>query len=96
MSPTGNDPWTEALDKELDDSRKEKDPLQVQNFYFDRKVIGQFVKVQLVTWYGLGGGFQYFDILRKGISFQLNSYSLYIAKTNYWGPCSRRMNVSHS
>ena len=66
MSPTGSDPWTEILDKELEDSRKSKDPLPLQTFPLEEEITSPFIKFQLVSWYGRGGGLQYFDIQRKG------------------------------
>ena len=67
MSPTGSEPWTEILDKELQDSRKSKDPLPLLTFPLEEEITSQFIKFQLVSWYGLHtGGLQYFDIQRKG------------------------------
>ena len=66
MSPTGSESWTEILDKTLEDSRKTEDPLQLQWFPLENEVTSQFIKFELLTWWGWGGGLQYFDILRKG------------------------------
>ena len=67
MSPTGSDPWTEILDKELEDTRKSKDPLPLEIFPMEKDITSQFIKFQLVSWYGKHtGGLQYFDIQRKG------------------------------
>ena len=66
MSPTGSEPWTEVLDRELEDSRKSKDPLPLLTFPLEEEITSQFIKFKLVSWYGYGGGLQYFDIQKKG------------------------------
>ena len=54
------------LDTELEDSRQQTDPLPVQNIGLNvGRVTAQFVKFELVTWWGpYTGGLQYFDIDR--------------------------------
>jgi hypothetical protein len=65
QSETG--PWHNVLETTLEDSRQQMDPLPLQVIYLQSKVIGQFVKFELLEWYGQGGGLQYFDILRGKI-----------------------------
>ena len=55
-------PWKEVLHvKWLEDSRQQKDPLPLQEFPFLAQA-GRYVKVEVVSYYGLGGGLQFFDI----------------------------------
>ena len=59
--------WTTVLDTELADSRQLEDenPARVQEIPLTKETTAQFVKFELLTWYGNGGGLQYFDIIRK-------------------------------
>ena len=59
-----NGPWKIVLQKTLDDSRNQIDPLPLQEFSI-APTQGRFVKFELVSYYGHGGGLQYFDM--KGI-----------------------------
>ena len=59
-----NGPWTKVLQKTLEDSRRQSDPLPLQEFPIS-PVEARFVKFELVSYYGHGGGLQYFDM--KGI-----------------------------
>ena len=45
----------------LEDSRQQKDPLPMQEFPFPAQA-GRYVKVVIVSYYGAGGGLQFFDI----------------------------------
>ena len=62
MSATG--PWDKVLEEELADSRNQPDPLPLQIFKLEKSVEEQFIKFDLLEWYGLGGGLQYLDIDR--------------------------------
>ena len=56
------------LDTELEDSRRQSDPLPLQVIGLDvGRVTAMFVKFELVSWWGYGGGLQYFDIIREGM-----------------------------
>ena len=69
-------PWSKVLEKSLDDSRQQQDPLPVQIFSLERRaenlprqdynleesLVAQFLKFDLLDWYGSGGGLQYLDI----------------------------------
>ena len=56
------------LDTELEDSRRQTDPLPLQTIALDTGMVtAQFVKFELVSWWGNGGGLQYFHIIRAGI-----------------------------
>ena len=68
-SPTGSEPWTQILDKELEDSRQTLDPLPLQLIPVQKKIASQFLKFELVSWWGNGGGLQYFDVQRIGETF---------------------------
>ena len=65
MANTPEGPWTLALEKELEDSRQQEDddPYRLQVMLLDTKVTMQFVKFELISWYGNGGGLQYFTVI---------------------------------
>ena len=70
---TESGPWTQVLDKELEDSQQQQDddPSRLQMIALDKETEAQFVKFDLISWWGRGGGLQYFDILRnKGKQFK--------------------------
>ena len=50
------------LETSLEDSRQQRDPLPVQEIDLQSKADGQFLKFELLEWYGVGGGLQFFDI----------------------------------
>ena len=52
------------LETTLEDSRQQNDPLPLQLIGLQTEVTGQFIKFELLEWYGKGGGLQYFDIQR--------------------------------
>ena len=54
-------PWTLVVHKTLQDSRQQSDPLPVQSFRFSDRT-ARFVKFNLISWYGKGGGLQYFAV----------------------------------
>ena len=56
-----NGPWEEVLDKTLEDPRKQTEPLPVQKFRFT-DILSKYVRFQVLTWWGLGGGLQYFRV----------------------------------
>ena len=58
---SGNGPWKEVVSETLEDSRQQKDPLPLQEFTFPTQT-GRYVKLEVVSYYGLGGGLQFFDI----------------------------------
>ena len=59
-------PWIPILDEELEDSRHLADPLPLQTFYLTEQTTSQYIKFELLSWWGDGGGLQFFDIWRKG------------------------------
>ena len=61
--PTG--PWREVLHETLEDSSQMTDPLPLLEFPITPKV-GRYVKFFLLSFYGLGGGLNYFAV-RSGI-----------------------------
>ena len=63
-SETG--PWTELLTQELEDSRNQEPP-PVQQFMGKNTVKGRFMKFELLEYWGLGGGLNYFDIIPSGV-----------------------------
>ena len=73
-----NGPWTKVLQKTLEDSRRQSDPLPLQEFPIS-PVEARFVKFELVSYYGHGGGLQYFDmkgtvIIMKDIKMKFFTY----------------------
>ena len=58
-------PWNLILQKSVDDSRQQTDPLPLQEFSIP-STQGRFVKFELVSFYGNGGGLQYFNINNNG------------------------------
>ena len=60
-SATDNGPWKELLVANLEDSRQQKPP-PVQNLMFAKSSVVSFIKVELLEYYGNGGGLQYFAI----------------------------------
>ena len=69
-------PWKMVLQKTLDDSRKHIDPLPLQEFSIT-STKGRFVKFELVSYYGLGGGLQYFNINNNGPRYVVDKSSSY-------------------
>ena len=65
FSKNKNGPWEEILDETLDDSRNHPNPLALQSFSFEAVTAG-FVKFEVLSWYGIGGGLQYFNIEKSG------------------------------
>ena len=70
ISETG--PWKQVLDGTLDDSRQQNDPLPLQTFNFDPET-ARFAKFKLLSYWGSGGGLQYFKIKKskKDLSLSL-------------------------
>eukprot|EP00092_Neocalanus_flemingeri_P012747 GFUD01013736.1.p1 GENE.GFUD01013736.1~~GFUD01013736.1.p1 ORF type:complete len:403 (-),score=79.02 GFUD01013736.1:170-1258(-) len=62
-SQTKSGPWTQVLDTQLEDSRQQQDPLPIQLIALDTKTTAQFVKFELLSWWGRGGGLMYFNIV---------------------------------
>ena len=61
-----NGPWIEVIDDDsIPDSRQQEKPLPFQTFNFDY-VTARFVKFEVVSWYGSGGGLQYFNMKKTG------------------------------
>jgi len=57
-------PWTKVLEASIVDSRNQADPLPLQKIDLQATTTAQFLKFELLEWYGRGGGLQYFDIQR--------------------------------
>ena len=58
-SATDKGPWKELLVANLEDSRQQKPP-PVENLMFAKSSVVSFIKVELLEYYGKGGGLQYF------------------------------------
>ena len=61
LSDSSEGPWEEVVHQTLEDSREQTDPLPVQKFSFPERA-AQFVKFNQISYYGLGGGLQYFTV----------------------------------
>ena len=61
LSDTSDGPWEEIVHQTLEDSRQQADPLPVQKFPFSERA-AQFVKFNQISYYGHGGGLQYFTL----------------------------------
>ena len=75
FSDSKNGPWQLVLDQTLVDSRKQNDPLPLQRFNFNL-VTARFVKFKLLSYYGHGGGLQYFNIKKSENGEGVNHKSL--------------------
>ena len=67
LSETG--PWQQVLDETLEDSREQSDPLPLQTFNFN-PVTARFAKFKLISYWGDGGGLQYFTIKQTGLTLK--------------------------
>ena len=47
------------------------DPLPLQLIPVQETIASQFLKFELVSWWGMGGGLQYFDVQRDGENYHL-------------------------
>ena len=59
-------PWIEVLHKTLEDSRHQNDPLPLKKFSFNGRT-ARYIKFEMITFYGNGGGLQYFAVHYSGI-----------------------------
>ena len=60
-SPDG--PWEEVVHQTLEDGRQQADPLPLQIFPFTERT-AKFVKFNQISYFGSGGGLQYFSRTR--------------------------------
>ena len=65
ISLSSSGPWNEVVHETLEDSRQHSDPLPVQTFPLCADSEARYVKFNLISWYGHGGGLQYFAV-KKG------------------------------
>ena len=65
-----------VLQTTLDDTMQETDPLPLQEFSIP-STLGRFVKFELVSYYGHGGGLQYFNINNNGPRYVVDKSSSY-------------------
>merc|ERR1711936_387944 len=65
-SDSSDGPWEEVLHQTLEDSRQQADPLPLQTFPFSART-AKFVKFNQISYYGIGGGLQYFRTTTQGI-----------------------------
>ena len=69
VSQTESGPWIEVLQYSLEDSREQQDPLPLQRIPLDTAATGQFIKFEIMEWWGKGAGLQFFDIIWEGNVF---------------------------
>ena len=63
VSRAQSGPWTEALgDTDLEDARQQQDPLPIQQFSFSTSHEIRFIRFQILSFWGTGGGLQYFEL----------------------------------
>ena len=60
-SDTEDGPWQELLVADLEDSRQQKPP-PLQHLMFENSAAVSFIKFELLEYYGIGGGLQYFAV----------------------------------
>jgi len=61
ISLSSEAPWEQVLQASLADPRAQTDPLPLQTFRFP-EMTARFVQFNLSSWYGWGGGLQYFRL----------------------------------
>ena len=61
LSDSSTGPWEEVVHQTLEDSRQQTDPLPIQTFPFSQRT-AKFVKFNQISYYGQGGGLQYFTV----------------------------------
>jgi len=54
-------PWTELVEGSMEDSRQKTEALELENFSFP-STTDRYFKFEVLDWYGVGGGLQYFDV----------------------------------
>ena len=64
VSKNKNEGWSEVIHKTLEDSRQQNDPLPMLKFPFAAKK-AKYIKFEILTFYGKGGGLQYFHVKGK-------------------------------
>ena len=42
---------------------KDDDPARVEEINLNQEIIAQFIKFEVLTWYGHGGGLQFFQVV---------------------------------
>jgi len=73
-SANNSGPWQELLVANLEDTRRQ-DPEPLQQLMFDNSAVVSFVKFELLEFYGLGGGLQYFALV-EGASTEESTETL--------------------
>ena len=72
VSKNENGSWDEVVHKTLEDSRFLPDPLPLKKFSFAEHII-KYVKFEILSFYGNGGGLQYFHV--KGRNAHTKKFS---------------------
>ena len=64
-SPTSAEgPWQTLLEANLEDSRQQRPP-PIKQLMFENPQNVRFIRFELLEFYGMGGGLQYFEVLAK-------------------------------
>ena len=65
-------PWTELVEGSMEDSRQKTEALELENFSFP-STTDRYFKFEVLDWYGVGGGLQYFDVKGKFLVERISS-----------------------
>ena len=63
LSNDQNGPWTRVLAERLEDNRRMPDPHPLMKYQIS-PTVARYVKFELITWHGQGGGLQYFAAVK--------------------------------
>ena len=74
------DPWMKVCQETLNDSREMPDPIQLTKIPI-KPTVARYARFQLQSFYGNGGGLQYFSVL-SGESSVLKLFELIDLPTN--------------
>ena len=56
------------MQETLEDSRSQADPLPAQEFLLEPSKAGRYVKFNMLSWHGSGGGLQYFEMIEGSMA----------------------------
>ena len=85
-SDSSDGPWEEVVHQTLEDSRQQADPLPLQTFPFTERT-ARFVKFNQISYYGNGGGLQYFTVTSTNYTMPTTNTITATTKTVSCGNC---------
>ena len=65
ISKTKTGPWEQVFNTTLEDSRNQTEPIPLQKFKINNNKTTHFIKVEVPTFFGKGGGLKYFKATYK-------------------------------